>query len=809
MEENESKVTSEKEEKTKPKKSTKSATSKSKTTAKTSSASSKTKSSTKKASATKTTKKSTAKSSSDKAKASEKKASTKKTATKKSDAKKTTKTTKNSKTKASSKPKTAKKATKKTSANTKKSEPKKENIFVKFMNKDKDRIKTLFIIESLFIFIVEMLSKIFLKTFVFDFTILRIALSSIILAYLITIITNNMNKYVRRVILIAFNFFVVFYAWLQIGFMKFLGAFMSMGNASQGTKVTDYIFDFLGSYKWYIHLLYVPLVLFIVYIIFYEEKFTHKGYEARIKPTLKKTIISILVFALVCGCYYSTITLKFMQSKFQSISNKMLFKYPSNPSIAIKNYGTTVYFLLDIKGTALGQDDEVYAAQAHKAKLAKTRKIDDTAFKKLVDNETDESLNALNKYFINKDIPEKNKYTGKFKNKNLVMIMMESVSQAVFSDKYKEYFPTLNKLYNEGITGVNNYSPKNNCATGESEMTSQISVYSIETTCTVNTYRNNKYPEALLSMLSKNGYYTSTYHDYSDHYYYRNTFEYNFGTQKYYSVTDLGIPYSTEYKEWPSDKTMMEKAVPKFIDEDQFASYMITVTSHTPYIYSSTYGDMYLDLFKDLDVDTATKRYLSKVKVVDTAVEYLMDELKKEGKLDDTVIVLFGDHFPYALSHDEFQSIADYDISLNQETDRTPFIIYNSKTKPEKITKITSPMDYTPTLLNLFGIDYDPRLYFGHDIFSNYTDFAVFPDNSWQAEKGFYNASKGEFVPKDANDTLSDDEIIKINNEVNDMRNMSSQAIRTDYYNYLFENLEKYKNEESSQEQSKKNKESE
>lgn len=101
-------------------------------------------------------------------------------------------------------------------------------------------------------------------------------------------------------------------------------------------------------------------------------------------------------------------------------------------------------------------------------------------------------------------------------------------------------------------------------------------------------------------------------------------------------------------------------------------------------------------------------------------------------------------------------------------------------------------MDYTPTLLNLFGIEYDPRLYLGHDIFSEYTDYAVFPDNSWQSSAGYYSTSKGEFIPKEGGESISDEDIIKINKEINDMRSMSGLAIKKNYFNYLFKYFEEY-----------------
>ena len=574
---------------------------------------------------------------------------------------------------------------------------------------------------------------------------------------------------------------------------------MSMGNAEQGTKITDFILDFLLAYKLKSHILYIPFVMTTTYFCL-EKRVLKEKYEKVVEKISKKFIIGFVVSSVLIMCIYGfSIYSTFMQSKYQTVSNKALFKYPSNPSEAIKNYGTSVYFILDLKSTIFGANNvEVYSVnKVDKAEHSpsKSREIDDELWDKVIEKTTDTTLLTLHNYYKNRTITEKNEYTGLFKDKNLIMIMLESISFNVFDEKYKEYFPTLYKLQTEGISSINNYSPKNNCPTGESEMTSQLSLYSIETTCTVNTYKKNVYPEALLSMMQKAGYFTSAYHDYTDQYYYRSIFEKNAGSMEYYGVTDLGMKYNPVYKEWPSDVVFMENALPKFVDKERFASYMITVTPHSPYMYNSEFGNMYLSLFDDLDVDKTTKRYLSKVKVTDLALEYMLTVLEEKGILDDTVIVLFGDHYPYALNQKQFASIATYDTNVNQDKDKTPFIIYNSKTPKETITKYISPLDYAPTLLNLFDIDYDPRLYLGNDIFSDYEDFVLFPDNSWQNSKGFYNVSKGEFIPTSDGMTITDEEIIKINTLARDLRNMSGLTIKKNYFNYLNNAIEKEKEE--------------
>ncbi len=674
------------------------------------------------------------------------------------------------------------------------------------------KVFMIYLVEFIYIFLIEIIVKLILGTFAFDWTLLRIALSSLVLSFVITLFTTNLPLKLRRGLLIIVDFLAIFYGWLQLGFWNFMGTFMSLGNAEQGTKVTDYIFEFLKAYPLYYHLIWILFILVILYIVF-EREITKDGFEKKVRFNVFIYDLAGLVYlALLVFMYYVTLEVGFMQNKYQPISNIELFKYPSNPSYAVRNFGTTMYFILDFKGTITGADREygeiIDKDRDEEPETDYSRNIDDTAWENLIKIEENVTMNNLNKYFINREVTPKNDYTGLFEGKNLIMIMLESISEPLFHEEFKEYFPTFYKLYSEGITGINNYSPMNNCGTGESERTSQTSLYSIETACTVNAYRTNEYRQALLYMLRKNGYYTSTYHDFNNFYYDRKTFEYKFGAIQYFNADDLGFTIKNS-RDWPSDYDFMKTALPKFIDKGKFASYMITVTAHTPYITSSKYGDKNLDLFKDTGYDMSVKRYLSKVKEADLALEYLLETLEEEGILDDTVIVLFGDHYPYALSDKNYQDIAGFDVSVNSEVDRTPFIIYNSATEPQKIEKYTSPMDYTPTLLNLFGIDYDPRYYMGNDVFSDYDDYVLFPDNSWQNAKGYYSSSKGEFIPNVETEALTDEEIIVINQEVTEKRDMSGLAIKRNYFSYLFKYFDEYEEMQKKKENEKEEEKSE
>jgi phosphoglycerol transferase MdoB-like AlkP superfamily enzyme len=308
---------------------------------------------------------------------------------------------------------------------------------------------------------------------------------------------------------------------------------------------------------------------------------------------------------------------------------------------------------------------------------------------------------------------------------------MESTTNIILNEKY---YPNMYKLYSEGMSWTNNYSPRNSCSTGNNEISGMTSLFTINNACTANLYRNNKYPESIFNLFNNAGYETSSYHNYTDQYYYRSIIHPNMGSGHFYGVQELGIPYSNVYQEWPSDVELVEKVLELTKDQDKYMVWLTSVTAHQPYAQSSEYGDKYLDLFSDTNYDISLKRYMSKLKEFDNAIGELLKGLEEQGKLDDTVIVLYGDHYPYGLQSDVLNTYFDYDVTENLQTDRTPFIIYNSEHKGAKFDTYTSYVNIVPTIANLWDFtDYDPRLYFGKDILSNnYEDRVIFADGSWQ-----------------------------------------------------------------------------
>ena len=126
------------------------------------------------------------------------------------------------------------------------------------------------------------------------------------------------------------------------------------------------------------------------------------------------------------------------------------------------------------------------------------------------------------------------------------------------------------KLYSEGWAWENSYSPRNSCSTGNNEMSGMVSLYTINSSCTANMYKKNVYPHAIFNLFKKDGYTTSSYHNYTEQYYARKTIHPNMGSDKYYGVQDLGISYSNVYHEWPSDVDLIEKVL-EFYEDGKIA----------------------------------------------------------------------------------------------------------------------------------------------------------------------------------------------------------------------------------------------
>lgn len=652
------------------------------------------------------------------------------------------------------------------------------------------------------LFMIEIIFRLVSNIPIFDWAVFRIFISSNIIALFISIILLFIKEKIGKIISIILMFVLMFYAILQAGFENFLGVYVSIKSSSQLGAVEEFISVYFASFKIYFWLITIPFILYIIYKLYFEKrlfKLPDNDLKSIIIKHQKPLIISLISVFILSILYIGTLNFSFMHNSLQVETPKDLFKNPTNTNVSVNQFGTSMFGLLDLKSTIIKQEDEFIDFGTNKdqplIEYNYAREINDDNWIKLDNETTNKTYKTLNSYFMNREITPKNDYTGMFEGKNLIVILMESVNEIFINP---EYYPTFYKMYSEGLSFTNNYSPRNTCATINNEMSEMLSLFSIYNTCTPNVYKNNEYFESIFGLFNKAGYKTSSYHNYDETFYYRSTIHKNMGSSAYYGVKDLEISYKLDYGEWPSDIQLMEKAFEHIDTTNPFMAFMTTVTSHNPYYSSSLLGDKHIDLFKDTEYNMGTKRYMSKLKELDLALERLLNILEEKDILKDTVIVLSGDHYPYALNENDIESVLPKSLERNN-IDKTPFVIYNSEMEAETFNMYTSYLNILPTIANLFDLDYDPRLYIGEDVLNDEyinssTNKVIFADGSWENNIAYYDATKGS-ITYFGDEKYTNEEIIAFNKEINNMIKMSNLAITSNYFTYLDEGLKKIENE--------------
>lgn len=645
-----------------------------------------------------------------------------------------------------------------------------------------------------FLMIIEFVFRMINSSSLFTFSLIRIFFADSVIAILISLVSSLFKDRASRIINVVFIFAFCFYAWLQLSFNTYIGVYLSVNASSQLGAVKEYIGDFVKAIKPINYLMFIPFILSLVTLsiqFYYKKKNNiNDDYKFKYHNKMINNLTVCIILIISSLAFYISLDDSFSSKSFDAVSNKELFISASNPALCIKNFGISSFSIIDFKTKLydVKESNELYYAMAElKEETNNTRYIDDTNWNNLIENETRDVYNNLNNYYISSSITDRNEYTGLFENKNLIIIMMESVNDIFVN---KDYFPNFYKMVENGWYFKNNYSPRNSCATGNNEFSALTGLYSISNVCTANVYKNNKYYEAIFNLFNNKDYNTSSYHNFTEGYYYRETIHPNMGSNKYYGVQELDIPFYTYYGGWASDEDLMNKYLELLDDQDNskpFMNFITTVTSHQPYS-DSVYGNLYYDMTENTTLSSNIRRYYSKLKVLDNSLGILMDGLDKRGMLDDTVFVLFGDHYPYGLKNEYLEEVLDRSLD-DYEIEKTPLVIYNTSLTGKVNDTYTSYVNLTPTLANLFNLDYDPRLYAGHDIFSSdYDNTVVFADSSWKNDVAYYDASKGE-IKYYTDFIYTNEEIIDINKRIYAKMNSSTLAIKNKYFEYLDKNL--------------------
>ena len=460
-----------------------------------------------------------------------------------------------------------------------------------------------------------------------------------------------------------------------------------------------------------------------------------------------------------------------------------LYYNVDNSSLYKEYVGVIPSTLLDIKRSMFGFEDKVVSVNKNvNIKTKYDKNVIDVDFDKLISDETDKTLLSMHNYFKEENGTYKNKYSEYFKDKNLILFMAESFNSIAVNE---ELTPTLYELVNNGFVFNNFYSPLVLSTIG-GEYQELTGLYpNIEMLSKVWRNGKNSYEWGIGNRFKDMGYNTYAYHDNQYDFQNRNQYLKSIGLDNYLGCGN-GLETRIDCTVWPqSDVDMINSTVDDYINDDKFFVYYATVSGHMDYNYGNYIANKNKSFVEEMDYSLESKAYLATQIELDRALLNLINKLKKSGKLDDTVIALVGDHYPYALDMDNINEISDYERDDLFLVNKSNFILWNSKMDKVKIDKVGSQIDVLPTLYNLFGVKYDSRLIIGKDILSDDEGLSIFNNLSWISDKGKYNSVTGEFVGD------GDEEYVNnMNNIVANRVSMSKYLIKYNYYDLVTKKAE-------------------
>ena len=424
----------------------------------------------------------------------------------------------------------------------------------------------------------------------------------------------------------------------------------------------------------------------------------------------------------------------------------------------------------------------------------------------------DKALKKVTDYYKeNKYTPSNNEYTNIFKGKNIIVIHAESMQKFAMDLTFnnKEVTPNLNKLANEGIFFSNFYSQVGVGTSSDAEFTFNTSLMpSTKGTVFVN-YFDRDYI-SIPKLLKEQGYYTYSMHANTGEFWNRNTMHKSLGYDKFYNKDSYTIDETIGLG--LSDKSFFRQSVDimKQIKEEEnkpFYSLLIMLSNHTQYSDLTLMEDYKTTIDVTIDNQTVTRDYLNNttmgnylrsVHYADSAIGEFIDNLDKEGLLENTVLVIYGDH-DARLDFEDFNLLYNYDpitdtiktendegyipyTKYNYELDRkVPFIIW---TKDQNYNlNVNTPMgmiDVLPTLGNMIGIHSDYQL--GKDIMNLKGDdnTVTFIDGSFLTSKVYYNSPKGEIYSIN-NEPITEEYIKERAKKSSDLIEVSNDIITYDF----------------------------
>jgi phosphoglycerol transferase MdoB-like AlkP superfamily enzyme len=347
---------------------------------------------------------------------------------------------------------------------------------------------------------------------------------------------------------------------------------------------------------------------------------------------------------------------------------------------------------------------------------------------------------------------------GIARDKNVILVSMESLQSFVINEKVngQEITPFLNNFIKESFYFENFYHKTGQGKTSDSEFLVDNSLYPLSRGAVFFTHSGNEFT-ALPEILGEHGYFTATMHANNKSFWNRDIMYESLGYHRFYSLTDYEVNEGNSVGWGMKDIDFFLQSVQHLKEMPKpFYSKLITLTNHFPFELEEE--DQFIAPYTSNN--KTVNNYFPTVRYTDEALKIFIQQLKNEGVYENSIIILYGDH--YGISENHNKTMGDYlgkEITPYESTQlqRVPLIIHIPGMDGRKISTVSGQIDLKPTILNLLGVESKTDVQFGSDLFSeDYNEFTILRDGSFVTgqyvftKDTCFDRSSGERLDKDA-----------------------------------------------------------
>ncbi len=636
------------------------------------------------------------------------------------------------------------------------------------MNKIKGFLKNFFdyickykeiILLALPFLILDLTTRIFFPTSFVSFWYIVPNLFTILWCFLFLGIVFSFKSKIGRKIYVLILVCAMFIFLLNNVYYSMTDNFFDFSLIEMAKESTSYIFDTVLKAKIWIYLVCLAVMIFGIWVLKMIPNKKENDYK-----NLIVIFVLFLVFHSFIPFLYGKANNELTWNTWKNKRNVYINFNDNNKSMAIT--GLYEYTCRNIYVT-----------------FFKTKKTNNQI-----------ELNFLEEVFNNDDAKSSNEYTGIFKNKNVIFLQLEGLDSWLLTEKDT---PNLYNLMNSSFNFTNHFSYYNG---GGSTFNSEFAVntgYITPLSYNQNAYTFNKnlFNYSMANMFKDAGYLVNAFHMNSKEFYSRGINYSNWGFDNYYGLKDMVNYNDNSYMldtELINNDTFYDLM---FHSDKRFVDYIITYSPHMPFNQSKGVCKLILDKEKETSLDSEkSEESIQQVELTeeecarlqanetDKMIGLLIQALRDNNLYDNTVLVVFTDHYLYTL--DDMTILDKYKKTDNNLINHTPFFIWSSNIKMKEIKEVTSQLSILPTVLNLFGIDYNSNYYIGTDALSNdYKGIVLFSDASWYDGNVYVD---GGMVTN--NQHISSEDLERKNSYIDYIIKKNDLVLKYDYFKILANN---------------------